>query len=290
MAMIHINRNRENLGKFTDQEVADGLKSGKFLPSDLAWQDPMPTWKELGAFTDLPPPSEGGQSSEISAVVVDSDPSSIEPAWERASEQPGIGDAIQTIKQVFFEPAMVFRRMPTSGGYNRPMRFYVLTSWVSGFAAVCYQLVASLINPTMFLGDVSKGLSQTAMISIFLSVGLIILPIFLVVGIFASASMFHFSLRLVGGATKPYEATVRALAYAAGATSVLQFIPLCGGYIHTIANLIYSVIAIREVHRTDTWRVVLAWLILFMLCCGLVIAFALLVISLASAVSHGFSK
>ncbi len=289
MAMIHINRNRENLGKFTDQDVADGLKSGKFLPSDLAWQDPMPTWKELGTFTDLPPASEDGQGSEISAAMGDSEPSSIEPAWESASGRPSLGDAIETIKQVFSEPAMVFRRMPTSGGYNRPMRFYVLTSWVSGFAAVCYQLVASLINPSMFLGDASKGLSQTGMITIFLSVGLI-LPLFLILGIFASASMFHFSLKLVGGATKPYEATVRALAYAAGATSVLQFIPLCGGYLYPIANFIYSVIAIREVHRTDMWRVVLAGLILFLLCCGLVLAFALLVISLAWTVTHGLSK
>jgi hypothetical protein len=40
MAMIHINRNRENIGKFNDQDVADGLKSGRFLPTDLAWREP----------------------------------------------------------------------------------------------------------------------------------------------------------------------------------------------------------------------------------------------------------
>ena len=54
MSMIHINRNRESLGKFTDQEVADGLKSGKFLGSDLAWRDPMPSWQALSTFSDLP--------------------------------------------------------------------------------------------------------------------------------------------------------------------------------------------------------------------------------------------
>ena len=289
MAMIHLNRNRENLGKFTDQDVADGLKSGKFLPTDLAWQEPMPTWKELSAFTDLPPPSEDEVAAVTSEVTVNSVPTSIEPSWERSPGSPSLGDAIETIKQVFFEPAMVFRQMPTSGGYNRPIRFYILTSWVSGFTAVCYQLVASLINPTMFLGEASKGLSQAAMITIFLSVGLI-LPLFLFLGVFASASMFHFSLRLVGGATKPYEATVRAIAYATGATSILQFIPLCGGYLYAIANFIYSVIAIKEVHRTDMWRVVLAGLILFMLVCGIVLASALVIVALAQVVSHGLAK
>ncbi|MEI8292984.1 MAG: DUF4339 domain-containing protein [bacterium] len=58
MAMIHINRNRENIGKFNDQDVADGLRSGRFLPTDLAWREPMASWQPLSTFTDLPPPEE----------------------------------------------------------------------------------------------------------------------------------------------------------------------------------------------------------------------------------------
>jgi hypothetical protein len=58
MTMIHINRDRENIGKFNDQEVADGLKSGRFLPTDLAWREPMASWEPLSTFTDLPPPED----------------------------------------------------------------------------------------------------------------------------------------------------------------------------------------------------------------------------------------
>jgi hypothetical protein len=58
MAMIHINRDSENIGKFNDQDVADGLKSGRFLPTDLAWREPMTSWAPLSTFTDLPPPEE----------------------------------------------------------------------------------------------------------------------------------------------------------------------------------------------------------------------------------------
>ena len=54
--MIHINRDRESIGKFNDQDVADGLKSGRFLPTDLAWREPMESWQPLATFTDLPPP------------------------------------------------------------------------------------------------------------------------------------------------------------------------------------------------------------------------------------------
>jgi len=58
MGMIHINRNRQSLGQFDEQDVADGLKSGKFLPDDLAWQEPMTEWKPLAGFASLPAPSE----------------------------------------------------------------------------------------------------------------------------------------------------------------------------------------------------------------------------------------
>ena len=69
MAMIHINRDRENIGKFNDQDVADGLKSGRFLPTDLAWREPMTSWEPLSTFTDLPPP-EAAEKRQIEAAAV----------------------------------------------------------------------------------------------------------------------------------------------------------------------------------------------------------------------------
>jgi hypothetical protein len=63
MAMIHINRDRENIGKFNDQDVADGLKSGRFLPTDLAWREPMTSWEPLSTFTDLPPPEQNAEQN-----------------------------------------------------------------------------------------------------------------------------------------------------------------------------------------------------------------------------------
>ena len=57
MGMIYINRNRQSLGQFDEHDVADGLKRGKFLPDDLAWQEPMESWKPLAEFTSLPAPS-----------------------------------------------------------------------------------------------------------------------------------------------------------------------------------------------------------------------------------------
>ena len=56
MAIIFVNRDRESLGQFTEQEIANGLQSGQFFPADLGWKEGMETWQPLSTFTGLPPP------------------------------------------------------------------------------------------------------------------------------------------------------------------------------------------------------------------------------------------
>lgn len=270
MAMIHINRNRENLGKFTDQEVSDGLKSGRFLPSDLAWREPMPSWQPLSTFTDLPEPSPEGTERIPIEDAQGQASRNIEPAWER---ETGLapGAAIQTVRQVFSAPTRTFQNLPPSGGIGRPLFFQILAGWISGGVALFYQLVAWLINPQMFLGEAAKGVSSTMLVAGCFGV-LLCLPLFLVVGAFVWAALFHAFLLLTGAARNGFEATFRALAYSGGATSTLQLVPLCGGYLYPLANLFYGIIALKEIHRTDLWRVVLSALLMLVLCCGVVFA------------------
>jgi hypothetical protein len=56
MAMIFVNRDSQNIGQFTEQEISNGLQSGQFFPADLGWQEGMETWQPLSAFTNLPAP------------------------------------------------------------------------------------------------------------------------------------------------------------------------------------------------------------------------------------------
>ena len=43
MATFHINRGGTNLGTFSEHEVRDGLRSGKFFGTDLGWREGMAT-------------------------------------------------------------------------------------------------------------------------------------------------------------------------------------------------------------------------------------------------------
>jgi hypothetical protein len=276
MAMIHINRNRENLGKFNDQEVADGLKTGRFLPTDLAWREPMPTWQPLSTFTDLPElSSEESVQIPVHGLPTEST-ENIEPAWERASGL-SLGAAIETVRQVFSNPKTTFQNLPPTGGLGRPLFFYTLVGWISGGTAIFYQITAASINPEMFLGEAAKGLTQGTIVAAGIAV-VLFLPLFLIAGAFIWAAMVHLFLMITGASRHGFEATFRALAYSSGATSMLQLVPLCGGYLYPVAHLVYGVIALREVHRTDLWRVVLSMVLILLLCCG---AFAGIAVGIA---------
>jgi hypothetical protein len=44
----HVGRNGQQFGQFTEEEIRQGLASGRFLTSDVAWREGMPQWKPLG--------------------------------------------------------------------------------------------------------------------------------------------------------------------------------------------------------------------------------------------------
>jgi hypothetical protein len=239
----------------------------------------MPTWQPLSTFNDLPEPSsEESVQIPVHGLPTDS-PENIEPAWERASGL-SLGAAIETVKQVFSNPKSTFQNLPPTGGLGRPLFFYTLVGWISGGTAIFYQITAASINPEMFLGEAAKGLTQGTIVAAGIAV-VLFLPLFLIAGAFIWAAMVHLFLMITGASRHGFEATFRALAYSSGATSMLQLVPLCGGYLYPVAHIVYGVIALKEVHRTDLWRVVLSMVLMMLLCCGAFVGIAVGIAALA---------
>lgn len=280
--MIHINRNRQSLGHFSDQEVADGLKSGEFLPDDLAWQEPMEAWLPLSSFTGLPPAASVPSPVLPPVEAIPLAPGVAAPVWESAEPPPLFSAAVESVKQVLSKPVETFQAMPGEGGYAKPLKFYILVSWVTSAVAVIYQTAAALINPAMFVGEEAKNLPQYALVLIFAGV-IVFMPVFLLLGSFISSAILHGALMLVGGARKPFETTLRVFCYASGSTSALQLVPLCGGWLYSVSSLVYCVIGLKEAHQTELWRPIAAVLLIILICCGAVFGFA------ALAVGVGYS-
>src|SRR5216117_3047603 len=53
MATFHINRGGTNLGTFSEDEVREGLRSGKFAGTDLGWREGMATWQPLAQISEF---------------------------------------------------------------------------------------------------------------------------------------------------------------------------------------------------------------------------------------------
>ena len=51
--MINVNRGAESLGVFSEEDVREGLRSGRFVPTDLGWREGMESWQTLAQFPEF---------------------------------------------------------------------------------------------------------------------------------------------------------------------------------------------------------------------------------------------
>ena len=93
---IHVARRAAQLGVFTPEEIVAGLRSGRFLPSDLAWRDGMASWLPLGEWPEfrgiVAPPSLGAAAL----------PEPTPLPWE---ESKSLASAVATVAILFRRPA-----------------------------------------------------------------------------------------------------------------------------------------------------------------------------------------
>ena len=270
MATIHITRGTTSLGTFSEEEVREGLRSGRFALTDLAWREGMATWEALSKWPEFggaaSPPPAASTIAPATAVPMagPSAPRSGLP-WERRQELGLVKAFTDTLLMVLTKPADAFTAMKREGGMVDPMiymliggSFGLVVYFIYNFLFQSFGVLADRNNPVAHLGAMGIGW-------IFL---LILTPILIIVGIFINAAILHLCLMLVGGAKQPFETTFRVVCFASGSVYPLMVIPFCGGMIAGIWGLVLNCIGLARAHETDTGRAVLAVLLPVILCCG----------------------
>jgi hypothetical protein len=283
MSNLHVNRDRQNLGQFSAQEVAEGLASGRFLPTDLAWHEGMDDWQPLSTFTDLPPAigsmeatvAPGTPLSELASASVET-----APAWERDSGG-WFSRAYESGREILSNPQKTFASMPVTGGLKKPLLFVLLVGTICGLVSMIYSSAFEIMRPR---GATPGEFSLQVTLIIYVVVA-IFLPLLIALWSFITAGILHLCLMLVGAAPKSFEATFRVTSYAYGATSVFLLLPLCGSLVQWIWWLYATAIGFREVHGTTTAKAVIAVLLPAITCCGLGLGLVLLAASIP-ALSH----
>ncbi len=295
MKEIHVNRDGTTLGQFTLQEVMAGLASGKFKPTDLAWRPGMETWMPLNKFPDLDARPESQKKADaafpatLPGTMLSEAVERDGPAWEKRSELGFFPALLVTIKSTLMSPAETFTTMKRSGGLGSPLLFYGIVSFVAGLVGLAYQFIIEMGAGAAGMGTQDMNeMAENPVLAMLsggfgIGVSLIMLPFFIILGIFIVSGVSHLLLMLVGASPKDFETTFRVCAYGYGASSALYLIPLCGGLIGGIWGIILVIIGFAKAHETTTGKAALAVLLPVILCCGLVLVAAISVPALVAA-------
>ena len=271
MAMIHVNRGATSLGVFSEEEIREGLRAGRFAPSDIGWREGMATWQPLSEFPELagtaapgvPPVQPGAGPTLASAATRAGLP------WEHRQERGFVSAFIETLSMVLTRPAEAFGIMKREGGLGEPLIYALIGGCVGGIVSFLFSLGFQSIG---LFKDQQNGLAAMAGMGIGSVAIIILLPLFIVIGLFIGSAIVHLCLMIVGGAHQPFETTFRVLAFSQGSTGPLQMVPVCGGLISGVWALVCTCIGLARAHETDTGRAVVAVFLPVVVCCGGILA------------------
>src|SRR5881397_940847 len=265
MAMIHVNRGATSLGVFSEEEIREGLRTGRFAPSDIGWREGMANWQPLSQFPELaaaapaaPPPQTGATSiSELAA------PHSGLP-WDERQTKGFFNAFVETLMMVLGKPGVAFTVMKREGGLGEPLLYAVIGGTFGGVFAVTYNFALRSFG--------SFGDRHGAMEHLFGGIGwiflLILTPLFVAIGMFVVSAILHVCLMIVKGAKQSFETTFRVVCFAEGSVSPLLVFPFCGGVITGIWKIVLYCIGLARAHETETVRAVIAVLLPLIVCCG----------------------
>jgi hypothetical protein len=268
MAMIHVNRAGTSLGVFAEEDVREGLRTGRFAGSDLGWREGMAQWQPLSQFTefasDLPPGAPPPVATVATSTSAAPAPRSGLP-WDQRQQRGLFSAFIETLQMVLSRPSEAFTAMKREGGLGEPLLYAVIGGsaglmvyFIYNFAFQSLGVMAERSNPLTHLVGFGIG-------GIFL---IICAPILVVIGLFINAAILHVCLMIVGGAKQSFETTFRVVCFEAGSVYPLMIVPLCGGVIAGIWGIVVRCIGVARAHETDTGRAVLAVLLPVIICCG----------------------
>jgi len=281
--MIHVNRGATSLGAFSEEEVREGLRNGRFAPTDLGWREGMESWKSLSHFSELeaavpaaPPPKIGATSLSETPIARSGLP------WDQRQEKGFFNAFVETLLMVLGKPGVAFTAMKREGGLGEPLIYTVVGS---SFGVVIYFLMTLFMPSLMTFGD-RHGLARLAGLGIGSIFGVILVPFFAVIGTFIASAILHLCLMIVGGARQSFETTFRVVCFVGGSIDPLLILPFCGGFIVAVWKIILYCIGLARAHDTDTGRAVLAVILPVIVCCGGVIAVMFGALGVWSASHH----
>jgi hypothetical protein len=263
--MIHVARDGAKLGEFTLEQIRDGLTSGQFRATDLAWQSGMTEWRPLTEFV-------ARLTSDDTPALPSTVPVTGLP-WEHRNEIGFFKAFLHTVSLLITRPGEAFTMMRPEGGLMDPLLFGLIGGCVAQVVSLVFQVLLESIPG--YPGDNAMfhlfGLNQWVLLLIFA----VLSPVMALLALFIGAGILHLCLMILGGANRSFETTLRVVCFTAGSANLFTMIPVCGGLIGFVYTIVLETIGLRRAHQTTTGKALMAVVLPIVLCCcavGLLIA------------------
>jgi len=285
MDKIAIGRGNQQLGQFTEEEVLAGLHSGQFFLTDLWWKTGMEKWESLTTF----PGADAAQSSISAVVKTPSENGDATIPWE--NESLGVVQRFwQTCVGIFTDPWETFTKMPTSGGYGKPLLFALVGMAFGAVGNGVFQFIINVAQFSVQSTDETAGILGAQIVGMVPGIvcGIPFAVAIGAVGLFIGTGIFHLLLMLFGAANRDYEATFRAWAYSNGLLQFIMLIPCIGLLILMTWGIVIQIVALKQTHRTDYWRVICAYFLPTLLCCGCLAVIGFMLVGALSSMDGNF--
>jgi hypothetical protein len=210
--------------------------------------------------------------------------------WERRDRIGFVGALFETTKQVLTAPGEFFRAMPVSGGIGAPLGYGVIVGYVGLLAQAVYDAVFRTVAGSAMAPWGSRP--ELERFGALMGGGLgfliqaVLGPVLVVIGLFVASGIFHVMLLLLGSARRDFEATVRVGCYGEAA-ALFGLVPICGGLIGAIYQIVLWIIGLSEAHGISKGRAAAAVLIpIALVCCCCVAIMAIAFGGLAAALGQ----
>jgi hypothetical protein len=263
MAMIHVNRGATSLGVFPEEEVREGLRTGRFVQTDIGWREGMASWQPLSQLEEFGAAAPTAPPAQVGAAAASTPRSGL--PWEHRQERGFFNAFVETLVMVLTKPGEAFSVMKREGGLGEPLIYALIGGCLGGIVSVLFSLGLQSVG---FFANRHDTFGAMAGMGAGSAAFIVLVPLLVVIGLFIGSAVVHLCLMIVGGANQPFETTFRVIAFSQGSAGPLQMIPVCGGLISGVWALVCNCIGLARAHDTDTGRAVLAVFLPVIVCCG----------------------
>jgi len=173
---------------------------------------------------------------------------------------------LETIKGVLLDSQNTFARAGKNVGIGPAFIYVLILGIAGGLIGQVWGLATSGFMSSLAGMEGMESFGALAGSGV---AGFLLVPVWVVAGVFISAGLAHLSLMIVGGANAGFESTFRVVAFAQGSAAPLQLVPMLGPLIGAIWAIVIEIMGIKELHNTTTGKAAAAVLLpLFVCCCA----------------------